>query len=190
MFSVEEPTLYRVHLTEEQHTELRRCTRAADIKPRTRDRLEMVRLSDAGWRVPQIASHLRVSPRRVRFWLKQFLEGGFAALPDQPHLGQTSRLTPELLEGVRQELNKGDRTWTTRQLAAWLEEEYGVPFSRDHLGTLLRRAGLSCRRTERDLGHKQDPEQVATFRADLETLEKGERPVAWTSAISMRRASP
>src|SRR5947207_11375516 len=97
MFSAEEPTLYRVHLTEEQRAELHRCTRAPDIQPRTRDRLEMVRLADAGWRVPQIASHLRISPRRVRFWLRRFQEAGFAALPDQPHPGQTSRLTPELL---------------------------------------------------------------------------------------------
>lgn len=189
MFLLEGPTVYRIQLTEEQQEELKRRTRAAGIKPRTRDRLEMVRLSAAGWRVPQISSHLRVSPRRVRFWLKRFLERGFEALADQPHPGQSSRLTPALLEAVRQELAKGERPWTTRQLAAWLAETHGVSFSRDHLGMLLRRAGLSCRRTERDLGHKQDPEAVATFRADLETLEKGERPVAWTSATSTRRAS-
>jgi len=71
--------------------------------------------------------------------------------------------------------------WTTRQLAAWLAETHGVSFSRDHLGVLLRRAGLSCRRTERDLGHKQDADQVAVGRADLETLEKGAQPGGWTS---------
>jgi transposase len=183
MFQMEGHTLYRVHLTEEQREELKRRTRAAAIKPRTRDRLEMVRLCDAGWRVPQISRHLRVSPRRVRFWLKRFLEAGFEALPDQPHLGQTSRLTPELLAWVRQQLDQGDRTWTTRQLAVWLAEEHGVCFSRDHLGTLIRRAGLSCRRTQRDLGHKQDPQKVAEGTADLETLEKGATPGAWTSAM-------
>jgi len=182
--------VYRIRLTEEQREELQRRTRAPGIMPRTRDRLEMVRLSDAGWRVPQISQHLRVSPRRVRFWLQRFLAAGFDALPDQPHLGRTSRLTPALRAAVRTELDRGDRTWTTRQLAAWLAETYGVSFSRDHLGVLLRRVGLSCRRTERDLGHKQDPEAVATFQADLETLEKGALPVAWTSAISTKRASP
>jgi transposase len=181
--------LYRVQLTEEQREELKRRTRAADIKPRTRDRLEMVRLADSGWGPPQIARHLRISPRRVRFWLQQFLKSGFDALPDQPHVGQTSRLTPELLEAVRQELDRGDRAWTTRQMAAWLEETHGVRFSRDHLGMLLRRAGLSCRRTQRDLGHKQDPEKVAASTAELEQLEKGATPVAWTSAMSTRRAS-
>jgi transposase len=182
MLSVEGPTLYRVHLTEEQREELKRRTRAPEIKPRTRDRLEMVRLSDAGWRVPQIAVHLRVSPRRVRVWLQRFLTAGFDALPDQPHRGRPGRLTPELLEGVRQELDRGDRTWTTRQVAAWLEETHGVHLSPDHLGAMLRRAKLSCRRTEPDLGHKQDAAAVAERQADLETLEKGEKPGAWTSS--------
>ena len=181
--------LYRVQLTEEQREELKRRTRASNIKPRTRDRLEMVRLADAGWGPPQIARHLRLSARRVRFWLQQFLTAGFDALPDQPHVGQTSRLTPALAEAVRQQLDRSDRTWTTRQLAAWLAEEHGVRFSRDHLGTLLRRAGLSCRRTERDLGHKQDPEKVTAGKAELETLEKGATAVAWTSATSTRPAS-
>src|SRR5689334_21175247 len=126
MLQVEGHRLYRVQLTEEQREELKRRTRAPGIMPRTRDRLEMVRLNDAGMGVPQISSVLRVSPRRVRFWLRRFIDGGFDALPDQPHVGQSSRLTPELLALVRQELDRGDRTWTTRQLAEWLEREHGV----------------------------------------------------------------
>jgi transposase len=174
-------TLYRVHLTEEERQELKRRTRAPGIKPRTRDRLEMIRLLDAGWHIPQIAHHLRVTPRRVRIWVRLFLDEGFEALRDQPHPGRPGRLTPELLARVREELEKGERTWTTGQLAAWLEETQGVSFSRDHLGFLLRRARLSCRRTERDLGHKRDPEEVAVRMADLETLEKGAMPGVWTS---------
>jgi transposase len=173
--------LYRVRLTEEQRDELQRRTRAAEIKPRTRDRLEMVRLSDAGWKVPQIARHLRVSALRVRFWLRQFLDEGFDALPDQPHRGRPGRLTPELVAQLRVELDRGDRTWTRGQVADWLEQQHGVRLSLGHLGLMMRRARLSCRRTEEDLKHKQDPEKVAAFKADLETLEKGAMPGAWTS---------
>jgi transposase len=79
-------------------------------------------------------------------------------------------------------LAKGERTWTTGQMAVWLQEEHGVGLSRDHLGRLLRRAGLSCRRTERDLSHKQDPQVVAERVADLQTLEKGATPGVWTFA--------
>lgn len=172
--------MYRVHLTEEQGAELQRRTRAPEIKPRTRDRLEMVRLCDAGLRVPQISQILGVSPRRVRFWLKRFLEEGFDALPDQPHVGQQSRLTPALLAALREETQKGERTWTAGQLAEWLAEHHGLRLSAHHLGALLARAGFSYRRTERSLKHKQDPEQVEQKRAELEELEKGANRGAWT----------
>src|SRR5438552_18688679 len=89
----EERGLYRVHRTEEQRAELQRRTRATALMPRTRDRLEMVRLSDAGWSIPRIARHLRFDEQRVRYWIKRFLAGGFEDLPDQPHRGQPSRLT-------------------------------------------------------------------------------------------------
>lgn len=182
--------MYRVRLSEDEREELQRHTRSADVKPRTRDRLEMVRLSDAGWPIPRIARHLRVSARRVRFWIGRFLDEGFSALPDQPHRGRPSRLTPAIVDALRVELAKEERTWTRRQLAAWLEEQHGVRVSPEHLGERLRRERFSCRRTEPDLRHKRDPEQVAWAQKRLETLEKGAMPVAWTSAISTRQASP
>ena len=173
--------MYRVRLNEEQRAELQRRTREPGVKPRTRDRLEMVRLAAAGWNVPQIARHFQLREDTVRTWIKRFLAGGFDALPDPPHPGQTSQLTPALLAAVRQEIEKADRTWTARQLADWLAQHHGLRLSRDHLGFLLRRAGLSYKRTERTLKHKQDPAQVAAKRAELQELEKGETPGVWTS---------
>lgn len=179
--------MYRVHLTEEQHAELKRCCHAADVKPRTRDRLEMIRLADAGHSIPRIAALLRISEVRVRYWVKRFLALGFPALADQPHRGQPSQLTPALLTAIRTELAKGDRTWTAGQIAEWLAQEHGVALSPDWLGEKLGRANFSYKRTTRSLKHKQNPERVAEQRADLETLEKGEPLVAWTSATSTRR---
>ena len=40
--------MYRITLTDEQRHELRERTHQAGLAPSTRDRLEMVRLSDAG----------------------------------------------------------------------------------------------------------------------------------------------
>src|SRR5437763_1899369 len=118
----EERRLYRVHLTEEQRAELQRRTRTPGLLPRTRDRLEMVRLADAGWSIPKIALHLRLDEQRVRHWIKRFLAGSFAALPDQPHCGPPSRLTPEIFTALKAELAKGHRTWTAQQLAGWLAD--------------------------------------------------------------------
>lgn len=166
--------MYRVTLTEEQQAELQRQTRLPGLPRRPRDRLEMVRLSAAGFSVPWIARHFQVQEATVRHWIKQFLaQGDFAALSDQPHRGQTSQLTPTLLAALRAELAATERTWTAPQLAHWLTEQHGVELSADHLGFLLRRAGLSYKRTERSLRHQQDPVQVATKQAELHALEKG-----------------
>jgi len=49
------PKIIRLTLTPEQRAELQQRARERTIAPRLRDRLEMVRLSDLGWTVPQIA---------------------------------------------------------------------------------------------------------------------------------------
>ena len=165
--------MHRVELSPEQAEELVHRTRAADIKPRTRDRLEMVRLCAAGYRVPVIARLLRISPNRVRHWLRRYRAGGFDALRDQPHLGRPGSLTPAHLQALREEFARANRTWTAGQVAAWLAEHHGVRLHPDHLATLLKRAGLSYKRTERSLKHKQDPAVVAAAASQLAELEKG-----------------
>jgi putative transposase len=54
--------------------------RRADLPTRTRDRLEMVLLSDAGWSPPRIAGHLGTCAATVRAVLKDFLVRGADAL--------------------------------------------------------------------------------------------------------------
>ena len=164
--------MYRVSLSDEQQRELQQRTHALEIRPRTRDRLEMVRLSHSGRSVPQIARHLGVSEKRVRHWIKTFLADGFDGLTDRPPVGRPSRLTPAIRDAVRQELAKGDRTWTAPQLAAWIEEQFGVRVSASHLRRFRRRWRLSYKRTGRSVRHKQQPEEVAAKEKELETQEK------------------
>lgn len=164
--------MYRIHLSEEQRLELKRRARSRKTAPRTRDRLEMVRLSDAGFSVPRIARHLRICKPRVRYWVTRFLESGFEALPDAPHLGQKSALTPQILESVKVELRKSERTWTAQQIADWIAEQHRVLRSADRVGRMLRRARVSYKRTHRHLKHKQKPEEVAAKKEELTALEK------------------
>jgi len=164
--------VYRVQLTAEEQQELRRRTHDPAQQPRTRDRLEMVRLNHAGFGIPRIAGLLTISEQRVRYWIKAFLAGGFDALADQPHRGQSSAFTPAIEAALRQEIAQGERTWTAPQVAAWAEAQFGLHLSRDHWSFLLRRAGLSYKRTTRSLKHKQDPAQVEQRKKELEALEK------------------
>ena len=168
------PKVYRVKLTDAQREELRRRKRDPKTKPRTRNRLEMIRLSDTGLSIPQIARVVEESEQRVRYWVKAYLsEGTFDALEDRPHPGKKSSLTPERLAGLRREIEKGERTWTSGQLAEWLEREHGLRLTSNHLSDLLHRAKIVWKRTSRSLKHKQKLETVEAKRADLETLEKG-----------------
>ncbi len=164
--------MYRVELSDEQRRELHRRAHEPGVRPRTRDRLEMVRLAAVGWRVPQIAGHLGLGDPRVRYWIKRFLADGFDALLDQPPAGRPSRLTPAIHEAVRQELEKGERTWSAPQWVEWIAARFGVGVSASHLRRFLRRWKLSYKRTGRSVKHKQQPEQVAAKQAELAELEK------------------
>jgi transposase len=164
--------MYRVTLTPAQRVELQQRTRQRGLASSTRDRLEMVRLSDAAWSVPRIARHLSLHPQTVRAWIKAFLAGGFDALPNQPRGGSQSALTAAILDAVRADLARGDRTWTARQLAGHIAAQYGVRLSPNRLRVHLKRANLSYQRTSRSLRHKQDPDAVAAKRAELDALEK------------------
>lgn len=168
------PKVYRVTLSEEQQEELRLRLRDPKTKPRARERLEMLRLSNAGMTLPRIAPVVRQSEQRVRYWIKRFLRSlSFEALEDEPHEGRVSTLTPEHLAALREEIEKAERTWSAPQLAEWLERERGVRLTPGQVRRRLRAEGLLWKRTSRSLRHKQKREEVAQKQADLETLEAG-----------------
>jgi len=144
--------MYRLHLTDEQMRELQRRTRQQGLMPRTRDRLEMLRLSHAGLSVPQIAAYLGSYDKTVRYWIKAFLASGgdFDALADQPHVGQKSAIGPEILEQVEQWLGKGNltnHTYSSPQIAQKVEEQFGIRRSPCQWCRLLRRTGHTYKRT-------------------------------------------
>src|SRR5437763_1095153 len=101
--------MYRIRLSAEQQEELRQRTRARGLAPSTRERLEMVRLSDAGWSCPRIARYLGQHEQTVRAWIKAFGVGGFSALSNKPRGGKQSALTPAMLEALRTEIAHGPR---------------------------------------------------------------------------------
>jgi|SRR5215212_603019 len=176
MVGEEEPPVIRVALTPAQHDELRARTREAGIAPRTRDRLEMVRLSDAGWTIPRIAAHLGCHEQTVRKYVKEFLAEGFGALPDRPRPGRPPRVTEDHLLAVEALLDAGGRTWTTRQLADWLAREHGVRVHPDHLSVLLHRRRFGWQRTVTSVAHKRRDEAAYEAKAaELDALKKRPR---------------
>ena len=182
--------MYRVTLDEAAHQQLQQYSHQRGLAPRTRDRIEMVRLSGADWSVPQIARHLRFHEQTVRTWLKAYLAGGFDNLDDRPHVGQSSAITPDILAQVRRWTQTNERTWNAPQVAEQVEQVFGIRRSVQQWRRLLRRDGLTYKRTRRSLRHKQKPALVARKRSDLETLKKGGPPDSSISALKMRPGSP
>lgn len=178
--------MYFIHLTEVEQHDLFLRTHRTTVVSRTRERLEMIRLSDQGWNIPKIAVHLAQHEQTVRFWVKAFLDGGFDALADQPHPGQKSAVTAPMLIEVRGWLAQGDQTWNARQVAAEVHLRFGLLRSPDQWRRLLRREHLSYKRTQRSLHHKQDPVVVAAKTAQLDTLKGGRQAGNSTCAISTK----
>jgi len=169
--------MIRVTLTRAQHDELRAWTRTPGLASRTRDRLEMIRLADAGWSVPRIAVHLSCHEQTARKYLKAFLAEGFAALPDRPRPGRPPTVTAAHLDALGALLDVGGRTWTTPQLVAWLEREHGVRVHPDHLSVLLRQRRFGWKRTVSSVAHKRrDPDGYDAKVTELDGLKKKRQP--------------
>lgn len=169
--------MIRVGLTPAQHEELRTRTRTPGIAPRTRDRLEMVRLADAGWSVPRIARHLGAHEQTVRKYIKAFLADGFDALPDRPRPGRPPTITTAHLDALEARLDAGGRTWTPPQLGAWLDQEHGVRVHPDHLRRLLHARRFGWKRTVASVAHKRrDPAGYDAKVAELDELKKRRAP--------------
>jgi transposase len=168
------PKIIRVQLTPEQREELNQRARARTVAPRLRDRLEMVRLSDLGQTIPQIAQALDQHEQTVRKYLKAFLADGFAALPDRHIPGRPPTIRRADLDALGQLLDAAaarGETWTTPRLRQWLATERGVHISTDRLGVLLRRERLRWKRTKHSVRHKQtDPALQDAAHAHLESL--------------------
>jgi transposase len=168
--------MYRIQLDDQTRQELNRRAHQPGIAPSTRDRLEMLRLSDAGWSLPRIARHLPYHEQTVRRWIKGFLRGGFDALVDPPRPGKPSAITEEILAAVRTWIEKGERIWSAGQIAEEVARVYGIRRGAKHWRHLLRREKIAYKRTSRTLKHKQNKAQVAAKQTELEALQKRGSP--------------
>ena len=180
--------MLRITLTEAERLAVRDARHDSTIRPRERDRVEMVLLSDAGWAVPRIAAHLACHPATVHGVLKRWQTAGLASLrraPPGPAPNGARRTAVETALGA---LLDEDRTWTAAQLAAALAERYGIALSvrqtRKYLGRIA-----AWRRTVRSLRHKQDPAKAERAAQTLERLEAKPPSAVYGSSISTSAAS-
>lgn len=165
--------MLRIRLTDIQRSELQ-TLRGSDLPAVSRDRLEMVFLSDAGWSAPAIAGHLGRHPHTIRAALKGFRTRGTAAFyPDTPGPEPDHDRRAKVI-GTLSELLTQERTWTSRQLAEALGPDIGIGHRQTRRYLALLKAGYH--RTAQTVGHKQDPKKVERAEAVLAGLKKKRRP--------------
>jgi len=165
--------MLRTSLTDSQRSELQ-ALRRTDLSAVSRDRLEMVLMSAAGWSSPKIAEHLGRHPHTVRAALKGFAARGpeafFPAAPGPaPDHNRRAAVTGKLSELLGRE-----RTWTARQLADALGPGIGIGHRQTRRYLAYLKAGY--RRTAQTVGHKQDPDKVERARRTFDSLKKKLRP--------------
>lgn len=102
-----------------------------------------------GWRPSKIAEALGVTRGAVSQWFKTFETIDKTPYDDDPKSGPPCRLNREQLNLLPGLLAKGteaygfDGTWTRRRVAHVIHREFGVTFSLQHVGNLLRQVGYN-----------------------------------------------
>jgi transposase len=125
-------------------------------------RLRAWALHQAGWSGRAIAQALGVTPGAVSQWLKRAREGGAQALVHRMPPGSAPRLSaeqqaqlPTLLAYGAEAYGFLGAVWTSKRVAAVIQQEFGVVYHRAHVSRLLRQIGGSVqkpiqRATQRD----------------------------------------
>lgn len=147
----------------EQLTIKERCgTQAGSV--RQRDRASIIAWSAVGWWVSDIARFVGVTPQVVRKWITRFNAAGLDGLKDQPRCGRPATYTAEQIgEVVTAALTKPETlglpfaSWTLDRLAAYLNEERGLPIKRSRIDEVLIAEGLRWRHQETWFGERVDP---------------------------------
>jgi transposase len=157
-----------------------------------RRRLAIERVDD-GYTTPEVADFLGVDPSSVRRWLASFRRHGGDALAARPVPGRPPKLTYTQEKIVRRwladnptEHGFATELWTAPRLAQLIEQEWGIHFHPDYLGTWLRQRGYTPQKPRRK-ARERDDEAIARWLAeDWPRIKKRHAGGARRSSCSTR----
>lgn len=146
-------------------------------------RLRAWELRELGWKPVRIAEALGVTRGAVSQWFKRAEADGKAALYGCKHSGPKPRVSREQLEQLPALLKQGaeaygfrGEVWTCTRVAAVIEREFGVTYTPQHVGNLLRQLGWS-RQKPLTRASQRDEGAIATWREETwPALKKRRKP--------------
>jgi transposase len=135
------------------------------------ERLVFIRSLYAGEEVETAAKKLGRCRATGYLWLKRWNDGGLSALKPTPREGKAPKLPRDKQQELKQIL-EGQSYWSTRQVAAQIEEKFGVKYSLRSVSRLLRRFGMRYAKPYPRDFRRPDDAEVKLKRA-METALKG-----------------
>ena len=166
------PPSRRIELTEEEDMKLREVEQNPHLRAKVRLRAQVLRLSNRGSNMAQIASYTGRSPTSVARDLDRWTQRGLEGLADGAAPGNPPRVTEEAREYMQRRLGE-ERTWNATQLAEALEERFGLAVTPEAVRQHLLSMGYSWKRTRYAPSKEPDPEEEKEARDELERLKKG-----------------
>ncbi len=116
----------------------------------------------------EVARRVGVHRQSVNRWNRALQEFGRAGLKKADRPGRKPLLRERDLRQIERELKRGPEAfgyetglWTTRRIAALIEQRFGVRYTPEHVGWLLRRLGWSC---QRPVGRALERDEAAVQR--------------------------
>jgi transposase len=128
-------------LTNEEREDIERQRRETPDK-RIYMRLSAVLLVADGMARDKVAALLGITTRVLRKWLNLYRNRGLLALCTFHFRGDPGKLTPAQIESLKAEVAKG-RFRSSKQIRAWIEEQFKVVYSLSGLKDLLYRIGVT-----------------------------------------------
>lgn len=135
-------------------------------------RLRAWKLREKGWRPARIAEALGVTRGAVSQWFKRADEAGVAGLYRRKSPGAKRRLSDEQLAQLPALLEQGaeahgfrGEVWTCQRVARVIAKAFGVKYTPQHVGNILRRIGWS-RQKPLTQASRRDEAAIAAWREE------------------------
>lgn len=135
-------------------------------------RLRAWELREKGWRPARIAEALGVTRGAVSQWFKRADEAGVAGLYRRKAPGAKRRLSDEQLGQLPALLAQGaeahgfrGEVWTCQRVAQVIAKAFGVQYTPQHVGNILRRIGWS-RQKPLTQASRRDEAAIAAWREE------------------------
>lgn len=166
------PAARFVRLTAEEDNVLREVEQNPQLRAKVRQRAQVLRLSNQGWKVAKLAEYTGRSDTSIGRDFDRWERRGVAGLADSSAPGNSAIIGEAARAFLRERLAE-DRTWNAPQLADAVAEQLKVRVDPETIRRHLHEMNYSWKRTRYVPGHTPDPQAEHAARAALETLKRG-----------------